>query len=137
MSAGLDDQRRFLEEAQTPLKFRPAFAGGLCVREIYGGAGNGTKACQQAGIPALGPVELFEDPVRCKGRRPDHDVRDPEVKSRLLADAGESPGPRAANVWQLAPRCDSFSDWNLLNKETRAFANPEGDGTKPNEANGN
>ena len=59
--AGLDDWRAH------PLKFRPAFAGGLCVREVYGGTCGWTKACRQAGIPALEPVELFEDPVRGVG----------------------------------------------------------------------
>lgn len=36
--------------------------------------------------PVRGPIDYFEDPLRQKGYRPEHDTRDPEVRKWLLLD---------------------------------------------------
>ena len=120
-----------------PLARRPAFAYGLCVREIFGGAGGWTAACLKAGLLAEEPVELYEDPARQKGPRPEHDISDAAVRDRLLKDAASLPGPGVANIWQFGTPCASFCDYGLLNSGTRTCVTPQGDGSKPAEMLGN
>ena len=69
----------------------------------YGGAHGRTDACQAAGITSDEPTELFADPDRRTGRRPEHDVLDPAVARRHLDVAAAPPGPGMPNVYQIAP----------------------------------
>ena len=48
-----------------------------------------------------------------------------------------APGPDVPNVWQLGVVCTSFCDHQLKNGGTRTWAHPEGEGTIPNEIQGN
>eukprot|EP00435_Cladocopium_sp_Y103_P028983 s4663_g7.t1 len=81
---------------------------------------------------AQAPVELYSDPHRQQGRRSDHDLGDPAVQQKYLAEIEAD----LFNVEWIACPCTTFCDWNLQNKGTRTFDNPMG---KPNdkEANGN
>ena len=79
-------QKAAVAEASLPLKFRPAFAFGLCVQEVFAGDGPWTEAFKTSRVAARLPVELYEDPLRLQGRRPGHDIKDPVVKTRLQAE---------------------------------------------------
>ena len=74
---------------------------------------------------ALEPVELYEDPHRRQGPRPDHDLANPTVQQRFYQEVEED----KTNVEWLACPCTTFCDWNLQNNGTRTFQNPQG---KPN-----
>eukprot|EP00972_Heterocapsa_arctica_P075819 11183585-Heterocapsa_arctica.AAC.1 len=54
-----------------------------------------------------------------KDARDEHDIKRPEVRSRLLQDAAAPPGPDVANVWQFGTPCASFCDFAFLNAGTR------------------
>ena len=60
------------------------------------------------------PLELYEDPDRKLGPRPQHDLSQPAVQKALLEDANSLPGPDVANVWIWENPCTSFCDFNLL-----------------------
>ena len=68
--------------AQRPVRYRPAFAYGLRVREIFAGTAGWTRACERRGIPADTPVELYDDPLHQKHARAEHDIKIPEVRRR-------------------------------------------------------
>ena len=94
---------------------------------------------REAGHHTLEPIEVFEDPMQRKGYRPDHDLKDPQVRKRLLAQARELPGPSSPNLYHLGTVCTSFCDFNLLNGGTRTYERPQGDPDRltPSEQDGN
>ena len=120
-------QEQILARGHQPLRDKPAFAYGIVAQEIFAGSGGWTRAMREAGHRTLEPVEVFEDPMLQKGYRPDHDIKDPEVRSRLMAQARALPGPDSPNLYHFGTVCTSFCDFNLLNGGTRTFERPEGD----------
>ena len=72
------------------------------------------------------PVEVFEDPLRQKGHRPDHDLLDPAVRQKHLEQARDLPGPETPNVYHFGTPCTSYCDYALLNGGTRSFDSPGG-----------
>jgi hypothetical protein len=115
-------QELILEAAKIPLCQRPSFAYGIRVKEIFAGAGDWTKAMQEAGIGCDEPIEHSEDPLRQAGPQPCHDLRIPAVRQRLLEEARELPGPEAANVWQWSTPCTSFCDYSLQKAGARTWS---------------
>ena len=106
----------------------------MVFKEVFAGLAGITRAMTEAGAKDDGAVELFEDPVRNKQPRPEHDCRRPEVRAELLAKA------RAGRVthWWIGFPCTSFCSWQLLNGGTRTFSEPLGQpGGPPSEAEGN
>ena len=93
------------------------------LQEAWAGvAGASAMAATRPGWHAHTPVELFEDPVRGLGPRPDHDLSDPAVLDRLVEAARSPSGP---NVFILAPVCTSFCSWqrsSSLPQEARGVA---------------
>ena len=132
-------QEHILAKGHQPLKDRPAFAFGIVAQEVFAGAGGWTAAMKEAGHKALEPIEVYEDPMRQKGYRPEHDLKDPQVRQRLLDQARELPGPSSPNLYHLGTVCTSFCDFNLLNGGTRTYDRPEGDPERltPQEEDGN
>ena len=61
-----------------------------------------------------------------QGPRPDHDIMAPAVFESLSQEARAAPGPDTPNVYQLAPPCTTYSDWQLENGGRRTFAHPDG-----------
>ena len=110
----------------------PAGPSGLVLREFFAGHGVVTRGWELYGERALEPIELYEDPHRQLGRRATHDLADPKVQQRFLAEVKTS----KSNVHWIAAPCTSFCDWNLQNGGTRTFSNPAGSPT-PKEAMGN
>lgn len=82
---------------------------------------------REAGHTTLEPIEVYEDPLKQKGYRADHDITDPAVRSRLLDQARELPGPNVPNVYHFGTPCTSYCDFNLLNGGTRTYDQPQGD----------
>ena len=115
-----------LAKGQDPLRGRPEFSYGVVVQEIFAGTANWTKAMQKAGLKAGEPVEIYEDPLRQKGVRPEHDLLDPTIREQHLRQARDLPGPETPNVYHLGTPCTSYCDYALLNKGTRTFERPEG-----------
>ena len=105
---------------------------GLVLQEFFAGHGVISKGWRQIGEIALEEVELYEDPHRQQGRRPSHDLSDPNVQARYLQEIDED----KFNVEWIACPCTTYCDWNLQNGGTRTFAQPLGDPT-PKEALGN
>eukprot|EP00959_Pyramimonas_sp_CCMP1952_P329991 6909357-Pyramimonas_sp.AAC.1 len=64
---------------------------------------------RDAGLQTAPSVEYFKDPLAQAGPQDDRNVLDPQVRERLLLDAGAAPGPDEANVYQLAPPCTTHS----------------------------
>ena len=120
-------QEQILARGHQPLRDKPAFAYGIVAQEVFAGSGGWSRAMKEAGHRTLEPIEVFEDPMLQKGYRPDHDIKDPKVRSRLLAQARELPGPDSPNLYHFGTVCTSFCDFNLLNGGTRTFERPEGD----------
>eukprot|EP00959_Pyramimonas_sp_CCMP1952_P053772 1124854-Pyramimonas_sp.AAC.1 len=56
-----------------------------------------------AGFPASESAGLCEQSLSQTGPREGRDVLRPEVRGRILLDAGAAPGTEEANVWQLGP----------------------------------
>ena len=123
--------------AGVPLRARPAFAYGPLGQELWAGWAGWSKGLEYQGIPTREPVELYADPLRLEGRRPQHDLGNEEIKTSLLSLASEAPGPGVPNIWQMVCSCRSFCDWMLENNGTRTFANPEGSGKLESEVEGN
>ena len=117
-------QERILAQGHQPLQDRPAYAYGIVAQEVFAGSGGWTKAMREAGHTALEPIEVYEDPLKQKGYRADHDITDPAVRSRLLDQARELPGPNVPNVYHLGTPCTSYCDFNLLNGGTRTYDQP-------------
>eukprot|EP00435_Cladocopium_sp_Y103_P032360 s4058_g8.t1 len=105
---------------------------GLVLQEFFAGHGVISRGWRQAGEIALDEIELYEDPHRQRGRRPDHDLADPAVQQRYLAAIDQD----QFNVEWIACPCTTFCDWNLQNSGARTFDNPLGKPTEK-EANGN
>lgn len=120
-------QERILAQGHQPLQDRPAYAYGIVAQEVFAGSGGWTKAMREAGHTALEPIEVYVDPLKQKGYRADHDITDPAVRSRLLDQARELPGPDVPNVYHLGTPCTSYCDFNLLNGGTRTYDQPQGD----------
>lgn len=114
-----------------------AFAYGPRGQEVFAGWAGWTKGLEYQGIKCNEPIEYFEDPLKQKGYKPEHDTRDPKVRARLLGLAGAPPGPDVPNAWQLGVVCTSFCDHQITNGGTRSWDNPEGDGSRPSEVQGN
>lgn len=119
-------QERILTQGHQPLQDRPAFAYGIVAQEVFAGTG-WTKAMKEAGHRVLEPIEIYEDPLRQKGYRAEHDLKDPKVRKRLTDQAKELPGPDAPNLYHLGTPCTSYCDFNLLNGGTRTYERPQGD----------
>ena len=105
---------------------------GLVLREFFAGHGVITKAWLAEGADALPPVELYEDPHRQRGARPDHDLSKPEVQAKYKKEVQD----HDSNVHWIACPCTTFCDWQLQNNGTRTFEVPEGQPTQK-EQNGN
>ena len=133
----LEEDPQALTRGGTPLRHRLAFAYGPVGQEVYAGWAGWTKGLEYQGIPCGEPLEYFEDPLRQQGYKPDHDLRNPDIQSRLKGLAGAPPGPDVPNVWQLGVVCTSFCDHQLKNGGTRTWEHPEGEGIIPNEIQGN
>ena len=133
----LQEAPQDLSSPEKPLKQRLAFAFGPRGQEVFAGWGGWTKGLEYQGIPCNQPIEYFEDPLRQIGYKPDHDTRDPQVRQKLLGLASAPPGPDVPNVWQLGVVCTSFCDHQITNGGTRTWDQPQGDGTKPSEVQGN
>ena len=65
-------------------------------------------ACAPAGIKTSTPVELYEDPVKKTGIRPEHNLLVPAVQEAALAEIAELPGPNVSNVILFGPPCGSL-----------------------------
>ncbi len=132
-------QERILAQGHQPLQDRPAFAYGIVAQEVFAGSGGWSKAMKEAGHHVLEPIEVYEDPMRQKGYKASHDVKDPDVRRRLIDQAKELPGPQVPNVYHLGTPCTSYCDFNLLNGGTRTFDQPRGnpDQLTPTEEDGN
>ena len=111
-------------------QLRPAGAqfeeGALVLQEIFAGTGRITAAWAKR-YPALTPVEVFAEPHKKQGYKPDHDLLKPEVQQRVLEQARHG----QANVWWIAAPCTSYCDWQIENGGTRTFEQPEGTGQGP------
>lgn len=66
---------------------------------------------REAGVRAKEPVELYEDPLRQKGPRPEYDFKDPAVRKALLDEAKAMPGPDSPNVYELGVPCTSYCEF--------------------------
>lgn len=97
----------------------------LLLQELFAGTGVITKEWTVAG-EAREPVELYQDPHRRQGPRPEHDLSDPKIQGRVLKDVTATDGP---NVGWVASPCTSYCDWQLQNGGTRTFEEPMGTGT--------
>ena len=111
---------------------RATTSSGLVLREFFAGHGVITKAWLAEGAVALEPVELYEDPHRQSGPRPDHDLSKPEVQAKYKAEVQQN----ESNVHWISCPCTTFCDWQLQNQGTRTFECPAGQPTAKEE-NGN
>ena len=93
---------------------------------MFAGVANWTETMRKAGLQVCEPVELYEDPLRQRGARPEHDLLDPEVRAKHLRKARDLPGPDTPNVYHFGTPCTSYCDYALLNNGTRTFEHPEG-----------
>ena len=107
-------------------------SSGLVLREFFAGHGVITKAWLAEGAVALEPVELYEDPHRQIGPRPDHDLSKPEVQAKYKEEVQQN----ESNVHWISYPCTTFCDWQLQNQGTRTFECPAGQPTAKEE-NGN
>lgn len=132
-------QEKILAQGHQPLQDRPAYAYGVIAQEVFAGSGRWSEAMKEAGHKVLDPIEVYEDPLRQKGYRAHHDLKNPEVRKRLLDQARELPGPEVPNVYHLGTPCTSYCDFNLLNGGTRIYDQPQGDPERrtPSEEEGN
>ena len=103
----------------------PAGPSGLVVQEYFAGHGVISQGWRAQGERALTEIELYEDPHRKKGPRPDQDLTDPGVQQRCLDHLNAG----AHNVEWIACPCTTFCDWNLQNGGARTFAKPTGQPT--------
>jgi hypothetical protein len=87
------------------------------------------------GFRAEDPVEVWDDPLRQTGHRPEHDLTTPAVRQGLQQLASAPPSADAPNVWQFGAPCATFCDYQLLNGGARP--QPAGDGSRPDELQGN
>lgn len=120
-------QERIIEGGIEPLRQRPSFAYGVICQEIFAGGGSWTKAMHEAGLGTKEPVELYEDPLRQKGPRPEYDLKDPTIRQALLDEARAMPGPDCPNVYEFGVPCTSYCDFALLSGGTRTYQEPRGD----------
>ena len=111
---------------------RSTGGSGLVLREFFAGHGVITKAWLQEGAEALTPVELYEDPHRQRGPRPEHDLSKKEVQDKYKQEVRD----HESNVHWVACPCTTFCDWQLRNGGTRTFDQPAGQPTLKEE-NGN
>ena len=102
---------------------------GLVIKEFFAGHGVISKGWRDAGEVALEEVELYTDPHRKLQPRPDHDLSDPAVQARHLAEVASN----VYNVEWIACPCTTYCDWNLQNGGTRTFDNPAGAPTSKEE----
>ena len=129
-------QQRGLLSDPTPLGAHPAFRWGPRLKEVFAGSARLTVAAQREGIPTDPPVELYEDPLRSRGRQEHNDVLINEVRQRLLKEADAPPGPDVANLWVFENPCTSFCDHQTAGG-TRTWDHPEGTGERDIEVEGN
>ena len=73
------------------------------------------------------PVELFDDPIRQKVRKPCCDLADPKIRAKVDRDVEDLPGPDTANVYVYTNPCTTFCPWQLLNGTGRSFASIDGE----------
>ena len=125
---------RVLAGSPQPARPVPPAAGrqGLVLREYFAGHGVITKGWQEAGLTALEPVELYQDPHQQLGPRQEHDLSVKENQSKYLQGIQQD----ETNVEWIAAPCTTFCDWALQNGGTRTFDKPEGLPT-PKEHQGN
>ena len=133
----IDTQELILLGAQQPLHRRPSFAYGVRVQEVFAGSATWTAAMVEAGLEANTPIELYDDPLQKRGKRPEFDLKDPHVAESLKAEAGALPGPDTANVWEFGTPCTSYCDFNKVNGGTRSYEHPEGNNPTATEIDGN
>ena len=94
------------------------WAWGPRCKELFAGSAPYTAAFRKEGWPADEPVELFEDPIRQKGRKPCCDLADPKIRAKVDRDVEDLPGPDTANVYVYTNPCTTFCSWQLLNTTT-------------------
>ena len=121
-----NEQKEIIDHNGGPLCRRPEFCYGIIGQEVFAGAAQWTKAMREAGITTCEPVEVFEDPLNQKGRKPEHDLLNPEIRERYLREARALPGPDVPNVYHFGTPCTSYCDYALLNGGSRSFEQPEG-----------
>ena len=95
---------------------------GLVLREYFAGHGVITKGWTDAGMVALEPIELYDQPHQQLGLRPDHDLAQADRQKFYLDKLKE----QESNVQWIASPCTTFCDWCLQNGGTRTFQNPAG-----------
>ena len=95
---------------------------GLVLREYFAGHGVITRGWKEAGMVALEPIELYDQPHQQIGRRPDHDLADATCQKYYLDRLDQ----QESNVQWIASPCTTFCDWCLQNGGTRTFKNPAG-----------
>ena len=95
---------------------------GLVLREYFAGHGVITKGWTDAGMVALEPIELYDQPHQQLGPRPDHDLAQADRQKFYLDKLNE----QESNVQWIASPCTTFCDWCLQNGGTRTFQNPAG-----------
>ncbi|CAK9076517.1 unnamed protein product [Durusdinium trenchii] len=95
---------------------------GLVLREYFAGHGVITQGWREAGMVALEPIELYDQPHQQLGPRPDHDLANPARQKHYLDQLGQ----HESNVQWIASPCTTFCDWCLQNGGTRTFQNPAG-----------
>lgn len=122
---------------QPPVFQRPCFAWGPVFLEILAGLAPMTKAAKAAKHHTVPPIELYADPIARSSPQEASDLRRVDVQKSLYAQARAPPGPDSPNAFIFQNPCGSFCDWMLLNKGTRTFANPDGDGSRPTEVDAN
>ncbi|CAK9118714.1 unnamed protein product [Durusdinium trenchii] len=104
---------RVLAGSPQPARPVPPAAGrqGLVLREYFAGHGVITKGWQEAGLTALEPVELYQDPHQQLGPRQEHDLSVKENQSKYLQGIQQD----ETNVEWIAAPCTTFCDWALQN----------------------
>jgi hypothetical protein len=124
--------KRLVRPTRTPSRHgsRALDAVGLLCLEVFSGAGGLTRSMLDRHIPMDVPMEAF--PNRHTYIR-DHDLRLPCVVQRLLEDINHG----CYKYLHFGMPCSSFSQIQRLNSGTRTKERPEGDGSRPNEEEGN
>ena len=119
------------------LQWQPAFAWGLHLREMFCGWHGLTDEAAKKSWRTSEPVDKWSDPDHETGYQEHHDCSLPEVRRAFDEEIDSLPGPDTPNLYTFANSCRTFCAWQKLNKGTRTWECPDGDGSNANEVNAN